>query len=599
MTLRSNVAILAGGLGTRLQARTNGLPKPMAPILGMPVLGHQILLCRRHGFDRIALLVHHRSDAIRDAFGDGSEWGVRLSYHVEQEARGTSGALFDAQADLEERFLVLYGDTYADVDLTALWRAHRDGVAATLFLHPNDHPHDSDLIELDPDGNVLALHPYPHQSLDLPNMVNAAMYVMERDALVSTSVPAGRSDIARDLFPAMLHAGSRLRGYVTPEYIKDMGTPERLDKVSRDIVAGLPERLSGRQRRAAVFLDRDGTINHEVGHLAHPDQLTLIEGAGAAIRRLNRAGRLAICVTNQPVIARGDVSADGLTAIHHRLDGLLGKEGAYLDRLYYCPHHPDRGFPGEVSELKFDCTCRKPESGLIDRGVRDLEVDRRASWMVGDRTADVSAGKRAGLRTILLNTGFAGRDARYSDTPDYVCTDLGAAIDWILDGHPKLVRELLPIAAACEDAGVVLIGGGRAAGKTFAARTLAEIVGLTGRLCHVMSLDPSDTAPLDEAAIGAAIAPLLDPRESGTANPSSRLPADSLLIVDACFALAAPTLAGMRAVRLFVDTDAATLSVRRRNSGGLDMSVETIAAEAEALRGTAHGAVAIRGSIPR
>ena len=203
-----------------------------------------------------------------------------------------------------------------DVDLGRLRDTHaRQGADATLFLHANDHPQDSDLVEVDDAGSVTAILPYPRPVNECHrNLVNAALYVVERDDL-HTFVPRdGISDIAKDMFPAMLSAGKRLFGYMSPEYLKDMGTPARLDRVERDIANGLPEKLSGREPRAAVFLDRDGTLNREVDHLSRPEQLNLYDGAAEAVRRINGAGMLAVVVTNQPVVARGDVSSAGLTA---------------------------------------------------------------------------------------------------------------------------------------------------------------------------------------------------------------------------------------------------------------------------------------------
>jgi len=497
-----HVAILAGGQGTRLATRAGNLPKPMVPVMGKPLMQHQVELCRDHGFFDIALLVHYRHEAISEHFGDGSQFGVRIRYEVEAAPRGTSGALRDALPVLAERFLLLYGDTYLDVDLTRLWQHHIAADAdATLFLHPNDHPHDSDLVEIGHDGTVRGILPYPRApGQDHRNLVNAALYVLERKGLEAYTPTEGKADIAKHMFPAMVSAGRRLAAYVSPEYIKDMGTPERLDKVERDIEFGLPERLSRRGLRQAVFLDRDGTLNHEVTHLRAPEQLELIGGVAAAVRQLNRNGHLAVVITNQPVVARGDVTRDGLDAIHARLESLLGEGGAYLDGLYLCPHHPDKGFPGEVSELKIACICRKPLPGMIDDACRDLDISRAASWMVGDTTADIEAGRRAGVRTILLRTGHAGRDDKYPLRPDYTCPDLPAAADWILEGHAEMSQRMMPVAArAAQGVRLVLVGGLARTGKSSAAQVLKELMVPLGRTAHVISLDgwlmPVDQRP--------------------------------------------------------------------------------------------------------
>ena len=578
------VAILAGGMGTRLKSRTGGLPKPMAPVLGRPVLEHQIDMCRRHGFRHVALLVHYASEVIQQYFGDGSAFGVELAYCVETEPRGTAGALRDALPVMAPRFIVLYGDTYADINLRALWDDHaRSNAAATLLLHPNDHPQDSDLIEIDSSARVLAVHPYPHpESAVYANLVNAALYVLERDGLEAAIPAQGRSDLAKQTFPTLLASGMHLHAFVTPEYIKDMGTPERLDRVERDILAGLPERLSDRNPRAAVFLDRDGTLNVEVEHLSQPSQLRLIDGAGDAVRALNRAGVLAVGITNQPVVARGDVTWPMLDRIHATLDHLLGGHKAWLDRLYVCPHHPDGGFPGERPELKFRCDCRKPETGLIDRAVRELRISRRHSWMIGDTTSDMLAGARAGVRTVLVRSGHAGEDGKCDVSPDYTVPNIVTAVDWILHGHASVTAKVRGFVAHAAQSRLVLIGGPARAGKSSVARVLAEQLDSGDRRGHVISLDgwlkPVDARPegsgvlerYDMAALTSALRPLLDdadrPRTIDVPVYNRRTRASMLgrriavgpqdvLIVEGVPALLDPFLVARSEFRVFVDVD--------------------------------------------
>ena len=500
------MAILAGGRGTRLKDRAGRLPKPMVQVLGKPLLDHQIALCKRHGFSRILLLVHYKHELISQHLGDGSRYGVSLGYQVEESPRGTAGALRDALPRLTETFLVIYGDTYLDVDLRRLWVTHAGhGADATLFLHPNDHPADSDLVEVDDAGSVTAILPYPRPIDEYHrNLVNGALYVFEKRGLHAFVPRDGKSDISKDMFPSMLRSGRRLFGYVSPEYLKDMGTPDRLHQVQRDAENGLPEKLSDRELRSAVFLDRDGTLNREVDHLSHPEQLVLHEGAAEAVRRINRAGKLVVVVTNQPVVARGDVSSDGLKRIHARLEALLGEGGAYLDRIYVCPHHPDKGFPGEVRELKVDCACRKPKTGLIDAACRDLQIRRTSSWLVGDSAADIEAGQQACMRTVLVCTGHAGRDAKRPLRPDYVVPDLASAASWILEGHRAMSQRLAPVALAAKDARLILIGGLSRSGKSQAAQVLKELLANLERTAHVVSLD-SWLKPVGERAEGVGV----------------------------------------------------------------------------------------------
>ncbi len=581
----SEIAILAGGLGTRLRERTGALvPKPMVPILGKPLLDYQIEACAKYGFRRILLLVHHQTEAIVDHLGDGSRFGVAIRYQIEQVPRGTAGALRDALPRLSEKFLVLYGDTYFDVDLRAIWNHHvRHPADATLLLHPNDHPQDSDLVEVGLDSTVIRIHPYPHpDGAQLRNLVNAGMYVLTKASLEGFIPAEGKADLAKHTFPAMLEAGCRLAGYVSPEYIKDMGTPARLDKVSQDILDGLPERLSQRHLRQAVFLDRDGTLNREVDHLCREEDLELLPGVSESIARLNRAGRLAVVATNQPVLARGELSPEGLGRIHARLESLLGLERAYLDGIYVCPHHPHKGFAGEVPALKIECSCRKPDVGLLDRACRELRISRRHSWLVGDATTDIEAGRRAGLRTILVRTGYAGRDGKEDCQPDYSVDDLPQAVDWILEGHANITRRMTAILSRHLDARLILIAGLSRSGKSSAAQVLRERFEETGRTVHVLPLD-SWLLPARGRKEGDGVVsrydlegasrlvgdlaqasrretfelPIYDPmkREVGPGRLRYSVGPGDLVILEGVLALAMDRLTAMTPARIFVDVD--------------------------------------------
>jgi len=425
--------IIAGGMGTRLKARLGDLPKPMIPIGGKPLLEHQVELAKRHGFTEIVIFACYRPDLIHAHLGDGSRWGVRISYEVEKTPLGTAGAVLAGLHLLSERFLVFYGDTMVNVDLGRIWDRHvASGAGATLLLHPNDHPLDSDLVEMDEADWVTAFHNRPHPAgRYFQNLVNAGLYVMEKKALGLWAGDVRSMDFGKDLFPAMLRAGQRLLGYNTPEYIKDIGTPERYDRVSAEYASGVIARSSLQTAQPTVFLDRDGTLNREVDGVTSPDKLELLPGVAEAIYKLNRSGMRAVVISNQPIIAKGFCREADVQAVHNKLETLLGAEHAFLDRIYYCPHHPEKGFEGERAELKIVCDCRKPGVGMIERAVRDLNVDLKQSWLIGDTTTDLQTAKNAGLRSILVRTGYAGEDNKYPARADHVCDTLGEAVEQI------------------------------------------------------------------------------------------------------------------------------------------------------------------------
>lgn len=429
--------ILAGGKGTRLAARTNGLPKSLVPICGKPLLEFQLELLARHGIRRATLLCGLGAEAIRAFCGSGSRWGLELTCIDEVAPLGTAGAVIAALDRLPGEFLVLYGDTMVNVDLRRFCAAHTASRAhATLLLHPNDHPWDSDLVETDEQGRVIAIHAYPHsEGAVLPNRVNAALYVMKRSSLAGFEVPIAPLDFAKHVFPQMLARGIHLNGYRSPEYIKDAGTPERLDRVERDLQSGKVAASSLDVRQPAVFLDRDGTINEEIPYLARPELFKLIPGAGQAIRNLRDAGYRIVVVTNQPVISRGECTAADVNRVHDQMEIVLSREGAFVDGIYVCPHHPDKGYQGERAELKFECECRKPNVGMVRQAERELNLDLGRSWMIGDRTGDIQTAHNCGVRSILLRTGMAGRDRRYAAAPDFTFDNLLAASRYIVEQH--------------------------------------------------------------------------------------------------------------------------------------------------------------------
>jgi histidinol-phosphate phosphatase family protein len=429
------LVILAGGKGTRLKERLGDLPKPMIPIGGKPLLEHQVELAKKYGFTDLIFFVHHRADLIENYFGDGKNFGVQIRYVLEKEPLGTAGAVLAGFEKLAECFVVLYGDTMVNVDLNRIWNAReKSQAAATLLLHPNDHPFDSDLVEVNSKSFVTAFHNRPHaENVWRQNLVNAGLYVLEKSALAPfKNSAAGIFDFGKDLFPEMLRRGAKLLGYNSPEFIKDIGTPERYDKICAQFVGGIVQRSSLATPQRAVFLDRDGTLNVEKDCLRSADELELLPGVAEAIHKLNHDGWRTVVITNQPVIAKGFCDETELQKIHNKMETLLGREHAFLDRIYFCPHHPEKGFPGERLELKIECDCRKPKIGMIQKSVADLNIDLQQSWFIGDTTTDLQTARNAGIKAILIRTGHGGRDAKHPALPDFTAENLLDAVNLIL-----------------------------------------------------------------------------------------------------------------------------------------------------------------------
>lgn len=429
----AEVVILAGGFGSRLtQIIGDNIPKPMALINGKPLLEYQVDLCVEHGFKKILILLHYRPEVVMDYFENGDSFGADIRYSIESVPRGTAGAIFDSLDLVADSFLVIYGDTFLDVNLRKFFNAKASVDSALTFCHPNSHPFDSDLLTLDANGKVeKVFRPSISGDQHYRNLVNAALYVINKEAISKNVSAAGQMDISSELFPMMIARGEFIQTYISPEYIKDMGTPDRYQVINRQVQEGIPSLLSDKEKRRCVFLDRDGVINLEVGHLSSVDDFELLKNVPKAIALLNAAGYLVICVTNQPVLARGELTENGLSLIHMKMEAELGKEGAYLDNIYHCPHHPEKGFPGEITELKIQCECRKPNPGMLLQAIEDFKIDPSLSWIIGDHMRDISAGKAVGARTILVGSDSNAENENQS-LVDYRFDSLLPACEWIL-----------------------------------------------------------------------------------------------------------------------------------------------------------------------
>ncbi len=433
--------IMAGGRGTRISSVARDIPKPMIKIEGKPVLEHELECLRDQGFTDIILTVSHLGSIIMDYFGDGSgispatgkPFGVHIEYYFEKEPLGNAGALFKIKDKLDSDFLLLNADAVFDVDFNRFVAFHNQhGGLVTLFTHPNSHPYDSSLIIADKKYSV---EQWLAKEDDRPkyyrNRVNAGLHVINPLILDQSGIDADKVgtlddngkpikvDLDRQLLKPLAGTG-KMFCYDSPEYVKDMGTPERYYSVCEDYKVGRVSGKNLKNKQKAIFLDRDGTINKYVGFLRDIDEFELLDGVADAIQEINASGYLAIVSTNQPVIARGEVSFDELEMIHNKMETLLGQKGAYLDAIYFCPHHPHKGYEGERPELKFDCECRKPKPGMLLKAAQEFNIDLAQSWMIGDGENDIKAGMNAGCKTALIGESAFGQTLNVQSLKEFV-----------------------------------------------------------------------------------------------------------------------------------------------------------------------------------
>lgn len=426
--------IQAGGKGTRIRALTKDkIPKPMLLLNGKPLLQWQIEKISEYGIKNFVIIVGYLGKEIIEYFEVGNKLNVHITYIEEKEPLGSAGALYYLK-DIypNKNFLYIFGDVFFDIEWNRMIAFHKEKKSiATLLVHPNSHPYDSDLIILTDDQKIKAIdYKLNERFYWYNNVVNSGIYIFDH-MILQNIVELSKLDLEKDVIIPLI-SKNNVYGYRTTEYVKDTGIPERFIQVSKEIRLGIPERKSLKKEQRCVFLDRDGTINIFKNLIYREEDFELIDGVAEAIKKLNNSGWLVIVVTNQPVIARGLCQKDDVENIHKKMQVMLGEKGAYLDDIIFCPHHPDKGFPNENIAYKIKCNCRKPAIGMIEYMALKYNINLSESYMVGDSTIDIQTGINAGTKTILVRTGLAGMDEKYKVSPNKIVDNIEEAVNEIL-----------------------------------------------------------------------------------------------------------------------------------------------------------------------
>ena len=404
--------VLAGGRGTRSADPSRA--KLAQEVDGVPLMQWHIGLLEHSEIRKVVVVAGHAGDQVQALCDSIDHPDLDIEVLHEAEQRGTVPALLDAagHAAGAQEFLVILGDILMSLpvqDFLDAWRA--SGRAVGAVVHPSTHPEDSDAVFPSFDGGVIVV-PKGQPRESVPNMSSAGLFAITRRGL-------DRFGGLRDFGSQVLGAAAAvddLFAFVSSHYLKDTGTPERLEAARSDARRGAVRRRGSLEPRPALILDRDGVINPALPEVYEPQALTLLPGVGERVREANLLGVPVMVVTNQPGIAKGFMTQAGHESIRARMDHLLAAHGAFVDDYAYCPHHPEAGHPGEVAALKIACDCRKPGAALVERLAAHHRLDLAASVMVGDTSRDAGMAQKAGMRFIHVGDPCAIAGQHECDT---------------------------------------------------------------------------------------------------------------------------------------------------------------------------------------
>ena len=438
------IVLLAGGFGTRLQS-ISIKPKPLVKINNIPIIIDQLNTIKENGFNDVLILLHYQKDKIIDYVKKNKPSGMNIEFHIEAIPRGTAGAVFDVLPFLKRNFILIYSDIFFRVNLKRFLNFHiKNKSDITPFVHPNDHPNDSDIVELD-DGVIKKLFKYPHpKNFYSNNLVMSGIFICSSQIFTQlANKDEDKLDMTKDLLiPSIKSNDYRIYGYKSTEYCKDMGTPKRLEEVKNDILKNKHNLSELHNPRTAIFFDRDGTILERCGYLVDINQIKFVTHLTESIKKINKNNDLALMVTNQPQLAQGKLTFQKLKKIHDYIEYKLGISGAIIDDIYFCPHHPDKGFDGEVVELKVKCRCRKPNIKLIKDAIKNYNIALNKSWFIGDSWRDMELARRVGLRSIFIKTEDFFKSEDPIPQADFYSDSFHDAINLIYDNFPKISKKI-------------------------------------------------------------------------------------------------------------------------------------------------------------
>ena len=415
-----DILILAGGENKRIKSITNK-QKAFLKINNKTIISRQIDQLKKIN-KKIYVSIKHDDNFIVNSLKKNNQ--AKFVFLKEKKKLGTAGCLEILNNYKINDILVVYSDILFNIDINKFIEFHKKKKSdLTLFAHPNDHPYDSDLIEVDKNSKIIKFYKKPHKKKYIGNLCLSGIYIINKK-LIKKIKKNKFQDFSKDFFPKIIEERKKVYAYISREYAKDIGTPQRFKSGIKDFNSIKFKKGNINSKIPAVFLDKDGVINKDKYNFKYQNPLNFINGCFDAIKKINKNGFLSVIVTNQPAVAKGFITIEKLEYDFKKLETILGINGCYVDKIYYCPCHPLKGFKGELKKYKRYCSWRKPNNGMLLKAIEDLNIDKSKSFMIGDTLNDLEAAKKTNIKFIQV-----GKKIKLKNTPKF--NNLNSAINYI------------------------------------------------------------------------------------------------------------------------------------------------------------------------
>lgn len=379
----NQAVIIAGGMGTRLKPFTDTAPKPMYPFEGVPFIEHLVKQVKGFGIERILILLGYLPEKVMEHLGDGSKYGVSITYDVTPVENETGKRLLAAKSKMDETFLFMYCDNYCPIDLERLVTEYEKNQALIqITAYANRDKYTKDNLLLGENGKI---EKYDKKRVtERLRTVDIGYAVVNREVL--SLMPEENVNFEAAVYPQLVEQGKMFATVCEHRYYS-VGSWERIELTKEFF-----------REKKFVFLDRDGTINERpprACYVEKEEDFVWLPGAKEAVKKLNDNGYLVLMVSNQPGIARGNLTEEQLSKIHDKMLADLAEAGAFVDKIYYCPHNWEEG-----------CFCRKPSPGMLYQAQRDYCLNLKEGVLFGDDERDIDAANRAGVRGVLVTEEY-------------------------------------------------------------------------------------------------------------------------------------------------------------------------------------------------